>query len=95
LLRGLPAAGGGGQWRQREFVSGEEGRFCNHRGADWRDIRDRLQDVDDIGAARGVSTIPRQVAKKLFLWQGRSYRTGHGLHHAELSRFSVAWASGQ
>jgi monofunctional biosynthetic peptidoglycan transglycosylase len=39
---------------------------------DWQEIRDRLDEVDDLSEARGVSTIPQQVAKNLFLWQGRS-----------------------
>src|SRR2546421_12658881 len=55
-------------------IASEDGRFCTHRGIDWREIRERLEDVDDdIGAARGVSTITQQTAKNLFLWQGRSF----------------------
>jgi monofunctional biosynthetic peptidoglycan transglycosylase len=40
---------------------------------DWKEIRDRIDDLDDISEARGVSTITQQVAKNLFLWQGRSF----------------------
>src|SRR2546430_4897448 len=54
-------------------IASEDGRFCSHRGVDWREIRERLEDVDDIGAARAVSTITQQTAKKLFLWPGRSF----------------------
>lgn len=54
-------------------IASEDGRFCSHRGIDWREIRERLEDVDDIGAARGVSTITQQIAKNLFLWPGRSF----------------------
>src|SRR5258708_20950758 len=54
-------------------IASEDGRFCTHRGIDWREIRERLEDVDDIGAARGVSTITQQTAKNLFLWQRRSF----------------------
>ena len=54
-------------------IASEDGRFCTHRGIDWREIRERLEDVDDIGAARGVSTITQQTAKNLFLWPGRSF----------------------
>jgi monofunctional biosynthetic peptidoglycan transglycosylase len=54
-------------------IASEDGRFCTHRGVDWREIRERLEDVDDIGAARGVSTITQQIAKNLFLWPGRSF----------------------
>jgi monofunctional biosynthetic peptidoglycan transglycosylase len=54
-------------------VASEDGRFCSHYGVDWQEIRDRLDDVDDISEARGVSTITQQTAKNLFLWPGRSF----------------------
>ena len=54
-------------------IASEDGRFCRHRGIDWRELRDRLDDVDDISEARAVSTITQQLAKNLFLWQGRSF----------------------
>ena len=53
-------------------IAAEDGRYCHHRGIDWQEIRDRLEDVDDISEARGVSTITQQTAKNLFLWPGRS-----------------------
>jgi monofunctional biosynthetic peptidoglycan transglycosylase len=53
-------------------IAAEDGRFCRHRGIDWQEIRDRLEDVDDINEAKGVSTITQQTAKNLFLWPGRS-----------------------
>jgi monofunctional biosynthetic peptidoglycan transglycosylase len=54
-------------------IASEDGRFCSHRGIDWRELKERLDDVDDIGKARGVSTITQQTAKNLFLWPGRSF----------------------
>ncbi|HJX20998.1 MAG TPA: transglycosylase domain-containing protein, partial [Steroidobacteraceae bacterium] len=54
-------------------IASEDGRFCRHSGVDWREIRERLEDVDDIGEARGVSTVTQQTAKNLFLWPGRSF----------------------
>jgi monofunctional biosynthetic peptidoglycan transglycosylase len=54
-------------------IASEDGRFCTHRGIDWRELRERMEDVDDIGAARAVSTITQQTAKNLFLWPGRSF----------------------
>ena len=54
-------------------IASEDGRFCTHSGIDWREIRERLEDVDEISAARGVSTISQQTAKNLFLWPGRSF----------------------
>jgi monofunctional glycosyltransferase len=53
-------------------IAAEDGRYCRHRGIDWQEIRDRLEDVDDISEARGVSTITQQTAKNLFLWPARS-----------------------
>jgi monofunctional glycosyltransferase len=53
-------------------IAAEDGRYCHHRGIDWQEIRDQLEDVDDISEARGVSTITQQTAKNLFLWPGRS-----------------------
>jgi len=54
-------------------IASEDGRFCRHHGIDWQELRDRIEDADDISEARGVSTITQQVAKNLFLWQGRSF----------------------
>jgi monofunctional glycosyltransferase len=54
-------------------VASEDGRFCSHGGIDWQEIRDRIDDLDDLSEARGVSTITQQTAKNLFLWQGRSF----------------------
>jgi monofunctional biosynthetic peptidoglycan transglycosylase len=54
-------------------IAAEDGRFCSHRGIDWRELQERLDDVDDISKAKGVSTITQQTAKNLFLWPGRSF----------------------
>jgi monofunctional biosynthetic peptidoglycan transglycosylase len=54
-------------------IASEDGRFCSHHGVDWKEIQERIDDIDDISAARGVSTITQQTAKNLFLWQGRSF----------------------
>jgi monofunctional biosynthetic peptidoglycan transglycosylase len=54
-------------------IAAEDGRFCSHRGVDWRELNERLDDVDDIGKVKGVSTITQQTAKNLFLWPGRSF----------------------
>jgi monofunctional biosynthetic peptidoglycan transglycosylase len=54
-------------------VASEDGRFCSHYGIDWEEIRDALDDADDVSEARGGSTITQQLAKNLFLWAGRSY----------------------
>jgi monofunctional biosynthetic peptidoglycan transglycosylase len=54
-------------------IAAEDGRFCSHRGIDWRELTERLDDIDDISKAKGVSTITQQTAKNLFLWPGRSF----------------------
>lgn len=53
-------------------IAAEDGRFCHHRGIDWEEIRDQIEDLEDIREARGVSTITQQTAKNLFLWPSRS-----------------------
>src|SRR5262245_49867573 len=57
----------------RAVISAEDGSFCSHRGIDWRGMREAFNEADSIGEMRGGSTITQQVAKNLFLWQGRSY----------------------
>jgi monofunctional glycosyltransferase len=54
-------------------IVAEDGRFCSHHGVDFTEIRDALADADDLADVRGGSTITQQVAKNLFLWQGRSW----------------------
>jgi monofunctional biosynthetic peptidoglycan transglycosylase len=53
-------------------IAAEDGRFCRHRGIDWEEIREQIEDLEDIREARGVSTITQQTAKNLFLWPSRS-----------------------
>ena len=50
-------------------VAAEDANFCGHWGFDMTAIRAALDD----GAKRGASTITQQVAKNVFLWQGRSW----------------------
>ena len=57
----------------RAVISAEDGSFCAHHGIDWRGLREAFFEADDIAEMRGGSTITQQVAKNLFLWQGRSY----------------------
>jgi monofunctional biosynthetic peptidoglycan transglycosylase len=54
-------------------IISEDGSFCHNHGIDLGAIREALQQADDdLGEARGGSTITQQVGKNLFLWQGRS-----------------------
>lgn len=63
IARALPAT----------VIAAEDARFCSHRGVDWRGLREAMDEADSWNEARGGSTITQQVAKNLFLWQGRSY----------------------
>ena len=53
----------------RSVVAAEDANFCQHWGFDLTAIRAAV----DEGGARGGSTLTQQVAKNVFLWQGRSY----------------------
>lgn len=53
----------------RSVVAAEDADFCLHWGFDVAAIRAAMDD----GARRGGSTISQQVAKNVFLWQGRSW----------------------
>jgi monofunctional biosynthetic peptidoglycan transglycosylase len=54
-------------------VVAEDGRYCTHRGVDWEELQEAIEDADDLSEARGGSTIAQQTAKNLFLWPGRSF----------------------
>ena len=54
-------------------IVAEDGRFCTHRGIDLASLREVINQADDLDDLRGASTLTQQVAKNLFLWQGRSY----------------------
>jgi monofunctional glycosyltransferase len=53
----------------RSVVAAEDANFCLHWGFDMAAIREAI----DRGGARGASTIPQQVVKNVYLWQGRSW----------------------
>ena len=57
----------------RAVMAAEDARFCEHHGIDWAALRKVVQTAEDGGELRGGSTITQQVAKNLFLWQGRSF----------------------
>ena len=54
-------------------VAAEDQTFPLHHGFDIASIRDALSDHAGGGRLRGASTLTQQVARNLFLWQGRSY----------------------
>ncbi len=55
-------------------IAAEDQRFAKHWGVDTVEIKQALEDSRKEGKTpRGASTITQQVAKNLFLWNGRSY----------------------
>ena len=55
------------------LVAAEDQKFPIHRGFDIDAIRSALDDAEEGERLRGASTISQQVAKNLFLWNGRSF----------------------
>jgi monofunctional biosynthetic peptidoglycan transglycosylase len=58
---------------RRAVIAAEDGQFCRHWGVNLREIKEAIQEADDLSEARGGSTISQQTAKNLFLWPGRSF----------------------
>jgi monofunctional biosynthetic peptidoglycan transglycosylase len=54
-------------------VAAEDARFYQHRGFDWREIRNAMEDDLDDRRVRGASTITQQLVKNLFFGTGRSF----------------------
>jgi monofunctional glycosyltransferase len=54
-------------------IVAEDGSFCHNHGIDLGAIREAMHQSEDVGEARGASTITQQTAKNLFLWEGRSF----------------------
>ncbi len=70
------------QWRDYEDISAhlalavvasEDQRFPGHHGFDFRQIQAALEEAGRGGRMRGASTISQQVARNLYLWNGRSW----------------------
>ncbi len=53
-------------------VAAEDQKFPQHWGFDFHSIVDAVEEHSANGRLRGASTITQQVARNLFLWQGRS-----------------------
>ncbi len=51
----------------------EDGQFCRHWGVDLRALQTEIEAVLEGRPARGASTLSMQVARNLFLWNGRSF----------------------
>jgi monofunctional glycosyltransferase len=62
---------------ENSIIASEDQTFCAHNGVAWRDLRDQFDRWRAGEEARGASTLSMQVARNLFLWQGRSaFRKG-------------------
>jgi len=57
----------------RAVMAAEDQRFIDHHGIDFVSLDQALEDYRGGDGLRGASTITQQVAKNLFLWQGRSF----------------------
>ena len=58
-------------------MAAEDGRFCRHRGIDWRASSRPARRRGRYHRGEGRSTITQQTAKNLFLRPGRSMPTRH------------------
>jgi monofunctional glycosyltransferase len=58
---------------QLAVIAAEDQRFFEHAGFDFKQIRKALNQAGRNGRPRGASTLSQQVAKNLFLWNGRSW----------------------
>lgn len=55
-------------------IAAEDQLFPDHSGFDWKSIKKAMRyNEKKPGRTRGASTISQQVAKNVFLWQGRSW----------------------
>lgn len=55
-------------------ISSEDQLFPDHSGFDWKNIKKAMEyNKRKPGRVHGASTISQQVAKNVFLWQGRSF----------------------
>jgi len=55
-------------------IASEDQLFPDHSGFDWKSIKKAMKyNEKKPGRIRGGSTISQQVAKNVFLWQGRSW----------------------
>lgn len=58
---------------RRAVLASEDDRFYLHSGFDFEEIENVLERARRGRRLRGASTITQQVAKNIFLWEGRSY----------------------
>jgi len=57
---------------QHAVISAEDGRFYQHHGFDWHEIKIAAQEDREGERTRGASTLTQQLVKNLFFGTGRS-----------------------
>jgi monofunctional glycosyltransferase len=55
------------------IIASEDQLFFNHNGFDWKSIQEAMKKNQKSRRVRGASTLSQQVAKNVFLWQGRNW----------------------
>jgi monofunctional biosynthetic peptidoglycan transglycosylase len=58
---------------RRAVLASEDDRFYLHHGIDFVEMQKAIERRNRGGKLRGASTLTQQVAKNLFLWNGRSF----------------------
>lgn len=58
---------------RRAVLASEDDRFYLHNGIDFVELENALERRKRGGRLRGASTLTQQVAKNIFLWNGRSF----------------------
>ena len=72
-------------------VASEDQNFPTHFGFDLEQIGKAIKEKNKKGSMRGASTITQQVAKNLFLWEGKSFiRKGFEAYYTIL--IEVFWS---
>jgi monofunctional biosynthetic peptidoglycan transglycosylase len=74
-------------------IATEDQLFPDHDGFDWKSIEKAMKyNKKKPGRIRGASTISQQVAKNVFLWQGRDYiRKGLEMYFTKM----IEWVWGK
>lgn len=74
-------------------IASEDQLFPDHNGFDWKSIKKAMDyNKRKPNRVRGASTISQQVAKNVFLWQGRSWiRKGLEMYFT----FMIEWVWGK
>ena len=78
-------------WAALAVIAAEDQKFLQHNGIDFDSLGDAIADRLDGKRLRGASTLTQQVARNLFLWQGRSFvRKGLELYFTAL--LEIGWS---